>query len=79
MKELAELIGQRPSDLIRKLMEMGQMLTMNQPINLDAAVLLAESVGVKVEVSSDKEGEALLEDQGGEVTSKRLSIHVLRW
>jgi translation initiation factor IF-2 len=70
VKELAELIGQRPSDLIRKLMEMGQMLTMNQPINLDAAVLLAESVGVKVEVSSDKEGEALLEDQGGEVTEQ---------
>jgi translation initiation factor IF-2 len=70
VKELAELIGQRPSDLIRKLMEMGQMLTMNQPVNLDAAVLLAESVGVKVEVSSDKEGEALLEDQGGEVTEQ---------
>jgi len=68
VKELAELIGQRPSDLIRKLMEMGQMLTMNQPVNLDAAVLLAESVGVKVEVSSDKEGEALLEDTGTEPT-----------
>ena len=70
VKELAELIGQRPSDLIRKLMEMGQMLTMNQPVNLDAAVLLAESVGVKVEVSSDKEGEALLEDAGEEVTEQ---------
>jgi translation initiation factor IF-2 len=70
VKELAELIGQRPSDLIRKLMEMGQMLTMNQPVNLDAAVLLAESVGVKVEVSSDKEGEALLEDVGAEVTEQ---------
>jgi translation initiation factor IF-2 len=62
VKDLAELLGQRPSDLIRKLMEMGQMLTMNQPVNLDAAVLLAESVGVKVEITADKEGEALLED-----------------
>ena len=70
VKDLAELIGQRPSDLIRKLMEMGQMLTMNQPVNLDAAVLLAESVGVKVEVSSDKEGEALLEEAGGEVAEQ---------
>jgi translation initiation factor IF-2 len=70
VKELAELIGQRPSDLIRKLMEMGQMLTMNQPVNLDAAVLLAESVGVKVEVSSDKEGEALLEEAGEEATEQ---------
>jgi translation initiation factor IF-2 len=43
---------------------------MNQPVNLDAAVLLAESVGVKVEVSTDKEGEALLEDAGEEVTEQ---------
>jgi translation initiation factor IF-2 len=70
VKELAELIGQRPSDLIRKLMEMGQMLTMNQPVNLDAAVLLAESVGVKVEVSADKQGEALLEEDVAEVTEE---------
>jgi translation initiation factor IF-2 len=62
VKEFAELVGQRPGDLIRKLMEMGQMLTMNQPVNLDAAVLLAESVGVKVEVAAEKEGEALLEE-----------------
>ncbi|WP_447984809.1 translation initiation factor IF-2 [Nitrospira sp. Nam74] len=67
VKELAELVGQRPSDLIRKLMEMGQMLTMNQPVNLDAAVLLAESVGVKVEIAADKQGEALLEEDVAEV------------
>ena len=70
VKELAELVGQRPSDLIRKLMEMGQMLTMNQPVNLDAAVLLAESVGVKVEVTADKQGEALLEEDVAEVTEQ---------
>jgi translation initiation factor IF-2 len=70
VKELAELIGQRPSDLIRKLMEMGQMLTMNQPVNLDAAVLLAESVGVKVEVTADKQGEALLEEDVAEVSEE---------
>ena len=74
VKELAELIGQRPSDLIRKLMEMGQMLTMNQPVNLDAAVLLAESVGVKVEVSSDKQGEALLEEDVAEVTEEETLV-----
>ena len=62
VKEFAELVGQRPGDLIRKFMEMGQMLTMNQPVNLDAAVLLAESVGVKVELATEKQGEALLEE-----------------
>lgn len=62
VKEFAELVGQRPGDLIRKFMEMGQMLTMNQPVNLDAAALLAESVGVKVELVTEKQGEALLEE-----------------
>ena len=66
VKEFAELVGQRPGDLIRKFMEMGQMLTMNQPVNLDAAVLLAESVGVKVELATEKQGEALLEEVVGD-------------
>ena len=74
VKELAELVGQRPSDLIRKLMEMGQMLTMNQPVNLDAAVLLAESVGVKVEVTADKQGEALLEEDVAEVSEEETLV-----
>jgi translation initiation factor IF-2 len=70
VKEFAELVGQRPGDLIRKFMEMGQMLTMNQPVNLDAAVLLAESVGVKVELAAEKQGEALLEEEVSEVTEE---------
>ncbi|MDH5667204.1 MAG: translation initiation factor IF-2 N-terminal domain-containing protein, partial [Nitrospira sp.] len=37
VKEFAEVIGQRPADIVRKLMELGHMLTFNQPMNLDAA------------------------------------------
>lgn len=62
VKEFAELIGQRPADIVRKLMEMGQMLTINQPMNLDAASMIAEESGVKVEIAVEKAGEELLEE-----------------
>ena len=62
VKEFAELLGQRPADVIRKLMEVGIVLTLNQPMNLDAGTLIAEGMGVNVEVSTEKEGEALLEE-----------------
>ena len=72
VKEFAELIGQRPADTIRKLMEMGQMLTLNQPMNLDAALLIAEGFGLKVEVSAEKQGEELLEEAAEWTQEERL-------
>ncbi len=70
VKEFSELVGQRPADVMRKLMYTGQMLTLNQPMNLDAAQLIAESYGVKTEIVIEKRGEDLLAEpaeaeQGG--------------
>jgi translation initiation factor IF-2 len=62
VKEFAELIGQRPAEVVRKLMDMGQMLTFNQPMHADAASMIAEEAGVKVEIAVEKAGEDLLED-----------------
>lgn len=62
VKEFAELIGQRPADIVRKLMDMGQMLTFHQPMNLDAASIFAEESGVKIEIAVEKAGEDLLQD-----------------
>jgi translation initiation factor IF-2 len=62
VKEFAELIGLRPADIVRKLMEMGQMLTFNQPMNLEAALMFAEEHGVKIEIAVEKAGEELLQD-----------------
>jgi translation initiation factor IF-2 len=62
VKEFAELIGQRPADIVRKLMDMGQMLTFHQPMNLDAASIFAEESGVKVEIAVEKVGDELLQD-----------------
>lgn len=62
VKEFAELIGQRPADIVRKLMDMGQMLTFQQPMDLDAASIFAEESGVKVEIAVERGGEELLQD-----------------
>jgi translation initiation factor IF-2 len=62
VKEFAESIGQRPADIVRKLMDMGQMLTFNQPMNPDVALMIAEESGIKVEVSVEKGGEDLLDE-----------------
>ena len=61
VKEFAELIGQRPADIVRKLMDMGQMLTFNQPMNVDAAMIIGEENGIKIDVSVEKAGEELLD------------------
>jgi translation initiation factor IF-2 len=66
VKEFSELVGQRPGDVMRKLMDTGQMLTLNQPMNLDAAQLIAESYGVKTEIMVEKQGEELLDEVAGE-------------
>ncbi|MCS7163764.1 MAG: translation initiation factor IF-2 [Thermodesulfovibrio sp.] len=55
VKEFAELIGQKVSDVIKKFMELGYMPTINQPVDIDAAQLVAESFGIKVEVSQSQE------------------------
>jgi translation initiation factor IF-2 len=62
VKEFAEHLGQRSGDIMKRLMEMGVMLTINQPMDLDAGLLIAEGLGIQVEVSVEKEGEALLEE-----------------
>ncbi len=61
VKEFAELIGLKISDVIKKFMEMGYMPTMNQPVDMDAAMLVAEGFGVKVESVSAEQVEVVEE------------------
>ena len=61
VKEFAELIGQRPADIMRKLMDMGLLLTFNQTMNVDAAMMIADENGIKLDLSTEKVGEELLE------------------
>jgi translation initiation factor IF-2 len=50
VKEFAELISIKLSDVIKKFMELGYMPTINQPVDPDAALLVAESFGIKLEL-----------------------------
>ena len=59
VKEFSELIGLKFSEVIKKFMEMGYMPTINQPVDTDAAFLVAESFGVKLELSSVEEDTAV--------------------
>ncbi|MCS7202973.1 MAG: translation initiation factor IF-2 [Thermodesulfovibrio sp.] len=61
VKEFAELIGQKVSDVIKKFMELGYMPTINQPVDLDAAQIVADSFGVKIEIAQPEEVDIDLE------------------
>ena len=55
VKEFAELISVKLSDVIKKFMELGYMPTINQPVDADAALLIAENFGIKVELAPIEE------------------------
>jgi len=64
VKDYAELIGQKSTEVIRKLMEMGTMATINQPMDLSAGVLIAEGYGLKAEIVQGQTEEELLSVEG---------------
>ncbi len=60
IKEFAEVVGQKVGDVIKKLMAMGIMATQNQPMDMDAALLMAEEYGVKAEIANIESAEDVL-------------------
>jgi len=62
IKEFAEVIGQKVSDVIKKLMANGIMATQNQQMDTDAAMILAEGYGIKAEIMSIETAEDVLEE-----------------
>ncbi|MCI0527325.1 MAG: translation initiation factor IF-2, partial [Nitrospira sp.] len=60
VKEFSEILGQKASSVIAKLMEMGIMSTINQPIDLQTAALIAEEYSVRTEVMTEKTEEELI-------------------
>ena len=67
VKEFADAISVKVSDVIKKFMELGCMSTVNQPVDMDAAILVAEGFGVKVETVTAEQldvVEELVEEAG---------------
>jgi translation initiation factor IF-2 len=70
IKDFAEVVGQKVGDVIKKLMTMGTMATQNQPIDMDAAMLIAEEYGVNAEVTTIETAEDFLTEQADTEESK---------
>ncbi len=54
LQDLAKSMGKTAAEVIKKLFEMGVMATINQELESDTAILLAEEFGITVEVAADK-------------------------
>ena len=66
VKELAEKMNARPAEVIRILMKLGVMATINAVIDLEKATALAESFGYSVEAAAGDSGEAFIDEEDSE-------------
>ncbi|HEX3032514.1 MAG TPA: translation initiation factor IF-2, partial [Bacillota bacterium] len=62
VKELAEKMKKQASELIKKLLGLGVLATINQEIDSDTAEILANELGFKIDVQIEKTDEELLEE-----------------
>ncbi|MBI5137134.1 MAG: translation initiation factor IF-2 [Nitrospirae bacterium] len=61
VKEFADALGVKAAIIIAEMMKLGTMVTLNDPIDLDAAQLIAGAMEVNMEVVLEKTEEQLLE------------------
>ncbi len=61
--ELAKLLAIKAGEVIKVLMNMGMMVTINQPLDQDTAILVVEELGHKATVAQDKDIEQVLIDE----------------
>ncbi|MFA5975617.1 MAG: translation initiation factor IF-2 [Elusimicrobiota bacterium] len=50
VKDLAECLGTKPIDVIKKMLSLGTMVTINQQIDSDVATLAADALGFDIEI-----------------------------
>lgn len=63
VRDFAQKVGKKPSNIINILMGLGEMITINQSISKDALLLVAEELGVDLEVKTRAlEGVTAVED-----------------
>ena len=63
VRELADLMGCSPIELIKELMNAGVMANINQQIDYDTAAIVAEDMGYKVKEPSPPEPEVAVEQE----------------
>ncbi|HSL67729.1 MAG TPA: translation initiation factor IF-2, partial [Actinomycetota bacterium] len=70
-KEVADKLGVDPTDVIRKLLELGEMVTITQSLPDDAIQLVSHEFGVEAEIVAPEEEEEA-EEEEEEVDESRL-------
>ena len=61
--ELAHKMSLKSSEVIKQLMKLGQMVTINQPLDQDTAMILVEELGHKAVVAALDDPEAFADDE----------------
>ena len=70
--ELAHKMAVKSSDVIMKLMKLGQMVTINQSLDQDTAMILVEELGHKAVAATLDDPEAFTVEEAGEFTAELL-------
>ncbi len=70
--ELAHKMAVKSSEVIMKLMKLGQMVTINQALDQDTAMILVEELGHKAVAATLDDPEAFTVDEAGEFTAELL-------
>jgi translation initiation factor IF-2 len=70
--ELAHKMAVKASEVIKHLMKLGQMVTINQPLDQDTAMILVEEMGHKAIVAALDDPEAFTDDEVSEQHSELL-------
>ncbi len=64
IKEFSDRLGVKVQDVIMRLMAMGVMATITEPIDPEAALLVAEQLGISVEIQQEEPEESILGETG---------------
>jgi translation initiation factor IF-2 len=71
--ELAHKMAVKASEVIKHLMKLGQMVTINQPLDQDTAMILVEEMGHKAIVAALDDPEAFTDDEVSQQQAEYLS------
>ncbi|NKI33800.1 translation initiation factor IF-2 [Wenzhouxiangella sp. XN79A] len=77
--ELAKLMAVKAGDLIKALMNMGSMVTINQALDQETAILVAEEMGHEARPAEDKdiESELVAQEEGGDAVTRPPVVTVM--
>ena len=70
--ELAHKMSVKASEVIKHLMKLGQMVTINQPLDQDTAMIVVEEMGHKAIVASLDDPEAFTDDEVQQTSAESL-------